>query len=73
MTKTNKPQRVSDSLDALVRCCGSCKHFDNEDICGAGWCTAADHETSCEDDCPKWHQDFYTPNDRDHLRKTKEQ
>lgn len=60
----NKPQRVSDSLDTLVRCCGSCKHFDNEDISGGGWCNAADHATACGDDCPKWHKDFYTPRDK---------
>ena len=64
MTKTNKPQRVSDSLDTLVRCCGSCKHFDSEDISGGGWCVATDHATACGDDCPDWHDDFYTPNDQ---------
>ena len=55
---------ATDRLNLLVRCCGSCGNFDSEDISGGGWCSAADHATACGDDCPDWHDDFYTPNDR---------
>ena len=51
-------------VDALVRCCGGCLHFDSEDISGDGWCNASDHATTCGDSCPDWHDDFYTPNDK---------
>lgn len=55
-------------VNALVRCCGGCFHFDSEDISGGGWCNAADHATSCGDSCPDWHDDFYTPNEKDDLQ-----
>lgn len=72
MKKTNdkasgaEPQRQpgdgNRKVHALVRCCGSCANFDSEDVSGGGWCVATDHATACGDDCPKWHQDFYTQN-----------
>ncbi len=62
-TETNKKPEGSDKVDALVRHCGSCIHFDAEDISGSGWCTAADHAAECdEESCPSYHNDFYTPN-----------
>ena len=35
------------------RCCGNCFWFDNEDICGIGWCCYYDHESSCDLVCGK--------------------
>ena len=42
------------------RCCGTCAHFDSEDISGSGWCSAADHATTCGHYCLVWHK----PNDK---------
>lgn len=33
------------------RCCGNCHWFDNEDVCGVGWCCNNEHESSCDKVC----------------------
>ena len=35
------------------RCCGNCHRFDNEDVCGVGWCSNNEHESSCDQVCDK--------------------
>ena len=29
------------------KCCGNCKHFKDEDLCGFGWCDKIDNEVHC--------------------------
>lgn len=35
----------------MEKCCGSCKHFGNEDALGLGWCAQNECETTCGSRC----------------------
>lgn len=34
-----------------TKCCGSCRHFTNEDALGLGWCALNECETTCGSQC----------------------
>lgn len=36
------------------KCCGSCKHFTNEDALGLGWCARLECETTCGGNCNQY-------------------
>lgn len=33
------------------KCCGNCHWFENEDVCGVGWCCNNEHESFCDQVC----------------------
>lgn len=37
-----------------TKCCGSCRHFANEDALGLGWCTRLECETTCGGSCNQY-------------------
>lgn len=36
---------------SVLKCCGNCHWFDNEDVYGVGWCSNNEHESSCDQVC----------------------
>lgn len=36
---------------SVLKCCGNCHWFDNEDVYGVGWCSNNKHESSCGQVC----------------------
>lgn len=36
---------------SVLKCCGNCHWFDNEDVYGVGWCSNNKHESSCDQVC----------------------
>lgn len=36
---------------SVLKCCGNCHWFDNEDVYGVGWCRNNEHESSCDQVC----------------------
>lgn len=46
-------QRDAESLKqcSVLKCCGNCHWFDNEDVYGVGWCSNNGYESSCGQVC----------------------
>ena len=36
---------------SVLKCCGNCQWFDNEDVYGVGWCSNNGYESSCDQVC----------------------
>lgn len=36
---------------SVLKCCGNCHWFGNEDVYGVGWCSNNEHESSCDQVC----------------------
>ena len=53
--KLRDVQRDAERLKqcSVLKCCGNCHWFDNEDVYGVGWCRNNEHESSCDQVCDK--------------------
>lgn len=51
--KLRDVQRDAERLKqcSVLKCCGNCHWFDNEDVYGVGWCSNNEHESSCDQVC----------------------
>lgn len=51
--KLRDVQRDAERLKqcSVLKCCGNCHWFDNEDVYGVGWCRNNEHESSCDQVC----------------------
>ena len=58
------------------KCCGNCKHFNNEDVEGWGWCSLNKTKTHCAHSWDCYNDTFdgwteITPDNIDKIRKSK--
>lgn len=51
--KLRDVQRDAERLKqcSVLKCCGNCHWFGNEDVYGVGWCSNNEHESSCDQVC----------------------
>ena len=51
--KLRDVQRDAERLKqcSVLKCCGNCYWFDNEDVYGVGWSCNNEHESSCDQVC----------------------
>lgn len=51
--KLRDVKRYAERLEqcSVLKCCGNCHWFDNEDVYGVGWCSNNEHESSCDQVC----------------------